>query len=101
MNTTREGSVRCIVFKDDDTWYGVALEFNIVVEADDSDVVMFDLQEAIRGYVGSLRKARVATKFEALNQKSDEEYEQMWQNLQAAKPTPSPHQVKYFGIATI
>lgn len=90
-----------MVFKDGDTWYGVALEFNIVVESDDYDVVMFNLNEAIRGYVDSLKKAGVTTKFDALNQKPDEEYESMWKNLHADKPVPSPYQVKYYGFSTI
>src|SRR3989338_5367050 len=56
MNTARKGKVRYIVFKEGDTWYGVALEFNIVVEGDSAAVVNFNLQEAIRGYIESMRK---------------------------------------------
>jgi predicted RNase H-like HicB family nuclease len=101
MNTPRKGAVRCIVFKDEDTWYGVALELNIVEEGDDFDVVMFNLQEAIRGYVASMKKAGIETKFDALNQEPDAEYAQMWNNLHADKPIPSPYQVKYYGVAAI
>ena len=84
MNTTKKGEVRTIVFKEGDTWYGVALEFNIVVEGDEYEGVHFDLQEAIKGYVESLKK-----------------YETMWDNLQSKKPIPSPIQIKYFGVMRV
>jgi hypothetical protein len=101
MNTPTEGSVRCIVFREDDIWYGVALEFNIVVEGDDSDVVMFELQEAIRGYVEAEKKVKGSVSHDPLNQKPDEEYENLWVSLQERKPIPSPYQVKYYGVSTI
>lgn len=100
MNTVKQGSVRCIVFKEEETWYGVALEFNIVVEADDRDVVSFNLQEAIRGYIESQKKiggSRVAP----LNQKADLEYESLWNNLIEDKPIPSPITVSQFGYTSI
>jgi hypothetical protein len=100
MNTAQKGTVRCIVFKDGDSWYGVALEFNIVESADDADVVMFNLQNAIQGYVESQRKIK-GSRVSPLNQKADEEYEQMWHNLHAPKPIPSPYEIKYYGVTNI
>ncbi|MEK7480022.1 MAG: hypothetical protein AAB665_01890 [Patescibacteria group bacterium] len=105
MNTIKNGKVRCIVFQEENTWYGVALEFNIVVEGDDKDVVNFNLQEAIRGYVQSLKKVkgfRAGTETAALNQTTEQEYENMWDSLQSNKPVPSPiQQVGYYGVAFV
>ncbi len=107
MNTLKSGRVRCIVFKEEDTWYGIALEFNIIVEGDDRDVVQFNLQEAIRGYVESLKKAskkgfRADAESAALNQASEKEYEDMWYNLQSNKPIISPIQeIGYYGVAVV
>ena len=100
MNTTQKGKVRCIVFKDGDTWYGVALEFNIVVEGDDFDVVQFNLQEAIRGYVNSQKKIK-GSRVSPLNQKPQEEYEKLWGNVVSNKPIPSPLKVKYYGVTSV
>ena len=99
MNTVKKGSVRCITFKEGDTWYGVALEFNIVVEADDRDVVNFNLQEAIRGYVESQKKIG-GSRVVPLNQKADSEYETLWKNLITDKPIPSPISVSQFGYTS-
>lgn len=100
MNTPQKGMVRCIVFKDGNAWYGVALEFNIVESADDPDVVMFNLHNAIRGYVESQRKVK-GSRFYPLNQIPDTEYEKMWKGLHSSKPMPSPYNVKYYGVAKI
>lgn len=100
MNTTKKGQVRCLVFKEEDTWYGVALEFNIVVQGDDNDVVYAELQDAIRGYIESQKKIG-GTRFHALNQRSDDEYESIWSKAVANKPVPSPIQLKYYGYTRV
>lgn len=100
MNTTQKGRVRTIIFKEGDTWYGVALEFNIIEEGDSFDVVNFNLQEAIRGYVESQRKIK-GSRVSPLNQKPDSEYEKIWGNLVANKPIPSPIKVKYYGFTRV
>ena len=100
MNSVKNGQVRCIIFKEESTWYGVALEFNIVVESDDKDLVYIELQEAMRGYVEAQKKvggSRVAP----LNQKADEEYETLWQNLSSNRPVSSPISVSQFGIVNL
>lgn len=101
MNTTRKGQVRCIIFKDGDLWYGVALEFNIVESADDADVAMVNLNEAIQGYVESQKKIGGIHDFSVLNQKPDQEYEKMWSNLNSEQPIPTPYEVRYFGITRV
>jgi hypothetical protein len=98
-NTLKKGSVRNIVFKEDDTWYAVGLEFNIVTEGDTPEVASFNLQEAIVGYLESLKHSKVGgLRTEAiLNQKPDPEYEALWQKLEGNKPIPSPYQIHSFG----
>ena len=104
MNTVKKGQVRTIIFKEEGTWYGVALEFNIVVEADTYEAAHFDLLEAIRGYVDSLKKIRGFRSHSinpVLNQMADQEYETMWAKLQSNKSIPSPIQVKYYGVTRV
>ena len=83
-NSVQSGSVRYIVFKEGDTWYAVALEFNIVEEADNPDAALLYLFEAIRGYINSARKSKSRMNF-ALNQKPDSEYENLWKEIKSAK----------------
>lgn len=75
-NTLQKGSVRVIIFRDGDTWYGVALEFNIVEEGDNPREVMILLDSAIRGYIDSAKKLKARPHI--LNQKPDQEYEKLW-----------------------
>ena len=82
-NTLQKGSIRYIVFKEADTWYAVALEFNIVESGDDPREVLMLLFEAVEGYVRSARKYKARPAI--LNQKEDKEYEQLWQALQKQK----------------
>ena len=78
-NTLQKGSVRYIIFRDEDSWYGVGLEFNIVESGSTPQEAMLLLFEAIRGYVESVKKIKARPY--VLNQKSDPEYEQMWKQL--------------------
>lgn len=100
MNTTQKGKVRCIVFKDGDTWYAVALEFNIIESSDDPIVAYNLLQSAMQGYVESQKKIR-GSRVAPLNQKADREYEDLWNNLNSKKPVKYPYQVKSFGFVNI
>ena len=98
-NTLKKGLIRNIVFKEDDTWYAVGLEFNLVTEGDTPEIASFNLQEAIIGYLESLRNSKVGgLRTEAiLNQTSDPEYEALWKKLEANQAIPSPYQVHSFG----
>ena len=82
-NTLQKGSVRYLVFKDGDIFFGVALEFNIVVEGAHPMEAMLLLNEAVVGYLESARKYKMRTHI--LNQKPDPEYEKMWQEYQDRK----------------
>lgn len=81
-NTLQKGSVRYVVFKEQDTFFGVALEFNVVVEASSQIEAIVLLNEAIRGYLESARKSKLRPR--VLNQVVDTEYEQMWRISQGA-----------------
>ncbi|MDO8663354.1 MAG: hypothetical protein Q7K28_00735 [Candidatus Wildermuthbacteria bacterium] len=94
-NTLQKGSVRYIIFKEADVWYGVALEFNIVEEGDNPIKVMASLFEAIQGYVETARKLKMRPM--PLNQKSDKEYEQLWDKLEEAKTLSKQEEVFSFG----
>jgi hypothetical protein len=96
-NTLNKGSVRYIIFKENDIWYGVALEFNIVEEGDNPVGVMASLFEAIQGYVETARKFKMRPM--PLNQKPDKEYEELWNKLQKDKTekTVKLEQVFSFG----
>ena len=98
-NTLQKGVVRNIVFKEDDTWYAVGLEFNLVTEGDTPEIASFNLQEAIAGYLESLKSSKVGgLRTEAiLNQIPDPEYEALLNVLESQKPIPSPYQVHSYG----
>lgn len=87
-NTLQRGSVRYIVFREDDAWYAVGLEFNIVETGSTPQEAMLLLFEALQGYVESAKKIKARPTI--LNQKSDAEYEQLWKmrssHASSAKP---------------
>jgi predicted RNase H-like HicB family nuclease len=95
MNTYQKGSVRTIIFKDNNVWVGVALEFNIVETGDDPREVFLMLDEAIRGYVMSAKKSKIWQS--VLNQVPEKEYEDLWKKLNSSKPVKSPYQIHSFG----
>ncbi len=78
LNTRHSGTVRNVIFQENDEWFGVALEFNIVETGDSPQEVMVLLDNAIRGYVESADKSRLS--ISVLNQDVDPEYEALWSN---------------------
>ena len=93
-NSYQKGSVRCIIFKEDNTWFGAALEFNIVETGEDPREVMVLLDEAIRGYITSGKKSNIRQHI--LNQVVDPEYEHLWLGKDEPGLIPSPIQVHSF-----
>jgi predicted RNase H-like HicB family nuclease len=100
-NTLKSGTVRHIIFKEDDTWYGVALEFNIVEEGNSPKEVFNQLFEAIQGYVETAQKLKIRPM--PLNQKPDKEYQELWNKLERAEKekSPAPKNVYNFGYTPI
>ena len=91
MNTPTKGMYRWMIFKDGDSWVGVALEFNIVVTGEDPRVVEFELQEAVIGYIESAKKLkgfRTGQVNSILNQETEDEYEEKW--VRATQTTVTP-----------
>jgi predicted RNase H-like HicB family nuclease len=79
-NTLQKGSVRYIVFRENERWYAVGMEFNVVEVGDSPQEATLLLFEALAGYVEAARKIKARPTI--LNQKSDPEYEEMWDGLQ-------------------
>ncbi len=98
MNTPTQGKFRHIVFRDGNTWYAVALEFNIVESSDDPKLAFMGLLQAVSGYIQSNKKIK-GTRLSALNQKSDPEYEKLWKDLTSPKPIKSPYEIDMFGVS--
>jgi accessory colonization factor AcfC len=98
-NTLQKGSFRRIIFKEGDIWYAVALELNIVVSASDSRVAMFELFEAVDGYIDSVKKSN--SRPFALNQVPEKDYEDMWSDLNSGELVKSPFTVFDFGVTSI
>lgn len=82
-NTLQQGAVRYIIFKEDNVWYAVGLEFNIVEAGDTAGEATLLLFEALAGYLEMARK--IKTRPGVLNQQSDKEYEEMWRRRQEEK----------------
>ncbi|MDO8575278.1 MAG: hypothetical protein Q7R78_01060 [bacterium] len=95
QNSFQKGSIRYIVMKEDDVFYAVGLEFNLVIEGSTKEVALFNLFEAITGYIESAKKANLRPR--VLNQKTDEEYEKLWNDLIAGNPVESPYKIFTFG----
>lgn len=86
-NTLQKGSARFIVFRENDSWYATCLEFNIVESGDTPGEALLLLFEATKGYLESARKIKARPHI--LNQKTDPEYEIMWEKLENRKRIPS------------
>lgn len=100
MNTPQKGKFRHIVFKDGDTWYAVALEFNIVESSDDPKVAFMSLMDAVAGYIEACKKLKGA-RMAPLNQKADSDYEKLWKTITSPKTVKSPFVVDMFGYSRI
>ena len=100
MNTPEKGTFRHIVFKDGDTWYAVAMEFNIVESSEEPKLAFFNLMQAVDGYVDSCKKLKGA-RMKPLNQETDPEYEKMWKNLHSSKPVKSPYEINMYGFSKV
>lgn len=85
-NTLQKGSVKLIIFKEKNEWYGACLEFNIVESGSTPQEAMLLLVEAVEGYLESARKIK-ARPF-ILNQKPDPEYADMWKAIKERKKIP-------------
>lgn len=86
-NTLQKGSVKLIVFKEKNDWYGTCLEFNITESGSTPQEAMLLLVEAVEGYLESARKIKARPSI--LNQSPDPEYSNMWNAIQERKKIPA------------
>lgn len=100
MNTGDKGNFRYIVFKDGDTWYAVALEFNIVESSDDPKLAFLSLIQAVSGYISSAKKIK-GSRFNSLNQFGDPEYEKLWKIINSPKKIKSPYVIDMYGFSRV
>lgn len=82
-NTPDRGIVRYIIFREDDTWYGVALEFNLVVDAESKFDAYKKLDDAVKSYVNAVRISKLRNN--VLNQDTSSEYSKLWKDLENGK----------------
>lgn len=104
-NTPTKGKVRLIIFRDnsegENAWYGVALDFNIVVSAENKEQAYTLLIEVIDGYLHVARTIKGLNDFSVLNQTPEKTYLDLWESLVDEKDIVSPYQVEFFGLQTI
>jgi hypothetical protein len=100
MNTPQKGKVRWIVFKEKDTWYASCLEFNIVESGDDARIALVNMFDTMTGYIESVRKVK-GSRYHALNQNTEEEYEKLWTIATSDKKIKSPLTIESFGYSSI
>jgi hypothetical protein len=102
VNTPTQAAVRFLVFKEEGSWYAVALELGIVVDDDSPDAAFSSLLDAIRGVISleSDPKYQGSTFYRP---EIDPEYERMWQEHQerGANPIQSPYQISMSGIRQV
>lgn len=85
-NTPTQGRFRYIIFHDHGTWYGVALEFNLVVDADTREAAYDQLLGAAQSYIMTVRQHHLRDL--VLNQNTSSEYSKLWRDLEQGR-TPS------------
>ena len=95
MNTPKQGTYRWMIYKEGDSWIGVAMEFNIVVTGEDPRMEEIELNEAVIGYLESVKKIKGFRDGQInpiLNQMTEQEYENLWTSAtaknQGAVPSP-------------
>ena len=76
QNTLEKATFRFVIFKEDDKWYGAALEINVVESGSNPEEVLFLLHEAMTGYFLTARDIKDPS---VLNQEPDPEYIAKWQ----------------------
>lgn len=76
LNTRYSGQIRTLIFQQDNEWFGVALELNIVEHADTPEEAEILLNSALAGYLEAARKSK--SSMHVLNQDTDPEYEALW-----------------------
>ena len=88
MNTKDSGKIRVLTYKEGSLYYSCALELNITSSGEDKYLAMYNLDEAIRGYIDFTKSESINEK--VLNQKTDPDLEFMWKSFQNNSIVKSP-----------
>jgi len=102
-NALKKDTARFIIFREDDEWYGIALEFGVVVTENTPEAVYASLATASKGYLDSVKEGNLRP-FRAkplLNKDANSEYEQLWGNFQEKKDIPSPIKISLVGTLAV
>ena len=98
--------IRYLIFREGDTWFGVALELNLVIEAKSQSKAFEELHEAIFGYIEAIKKAKFSVSL--LGQRPSKIYERKWMrahkmysNHSELSSVKSPYQYIVGHIATV
>lgn len=99
-NTIQKGNFRSIVFKEGGVWYAVALEFNLIIDANDPETAFFSLLQLAKDYIDVVKENNLRPF--ALNQVPQKEYLDLWYKLNKNEKIPSPYQEVYqYGVNSI
>ncbi len=91
-------NVRYLVFREGKTWYAVALELHIVESGSEPQEALFELFEAVTGYLKAITKNKKAPTLPP----PDKEYETMWKQIATPRRTvKSPYHVYTFGARPV
>lgn len=97
-NTFEKGQIKILVYRDktEGVWYGTALEFNLTIDEEDKNTVLFELDRAIKDYLTS---ARSIGDVNLLNQEPDPELLKLWQARIENRPEDieSPYATHFAG----
>ena len=83
--------IRVLVYKEGGVYYASALELNITSSGDDKFLALYNLDEAVRGYIEIIQKENLSENL--LNQEVDPDLENLWNNFVQNKPVPSPYTI--------
>ena len=94
-NVLENNEVRFIIYKKGDNWQGIALEFNIVEVHKDPHTTLFNLIEAITGYVETAIKNNI--QLSSIKQTPSKKYEDIWKNINQKTPQKESNKIYMFG----
>ena len=98
MLTKIQNAIRYIVFKEDEVWYAVALEFSVVVDAETPEEALLCLFEAITLVLEEKEEAEREGK-KLFIPAPNPEYENLWiQFTDQSGPSQSPYKIYTAGL---
>ena len=99
MNTKDDGKIRILTYKEGNLYYSSAFELNITSSGEDKYLAMYNLDEAIKGYIDFAKIENMNN--EVLNQNTDPDLEKMWADFQNNSIVKSPIHVVSTGIMAL